>query len=65
MLILAGQVDDMIWMRQRADSAYEVAQMPNAELHAIPSLHGHLVAGDKDPSDTKFINETLKESLAN
>ena len=45
----------MIWMWQRADSAYEVAHMPNAELHPIPSLYGHLAAGGKEAVDTKFI----------
>jgi len=49
---------------QASDSAYEVDHMPNAELRQIPSLYGHLAAGGKDPADTKFINETLKELLA-
>lgn len=49
---------------QAADSAYEVDHMPNAELRPIPSLYGHLAAGNKDPADTKFINKNLKELLA-
>ncbi len=48
---------------QVTDSLYEVEHMPNAELRPIPSLYGHLAAGDKDPTDTKFINEMLKELL--
>lgn len=45
------------------DNAYEVDHMPNAELRVIRSPHGHMSAGDKDPADTKFIDETIKELL--
>lgn len=46
------------------DNEYEVRHMAQAELRVIPSLYGHMAAGDKDPADTKFIDERLKELLA-
>ena len=59
--IMPGETDLYF---QAADSAYEVKHMPNAELRPIPSLYGHLAAGDKDPADTKFINDAINELLA-
>lgn len=46
------------------DNDYEVSQMLNAELRIIDSDYGHMAAGDKDPADTAFIDEQLKELLA-
>ena len=46
------------------DSAYEVEHMPNAELRVIPGVWGHFAGGGLNPADTKFIDESLKELLA-
>ena len=48
------------------DNAYEVRHMPNAELRVIPGVWGHFAGGglDADPTDTKFIDDALKELLA-
>lgn len=46
------------------DNEYEVSQMRNAELRIIDSDYGHMAAADKDPADTKFIDDQLKELLA-
>ncbi len=46
--------------------AYEVRHMPNAELRAIPGVWGHFAGGglDVNQTDTKFIDDALKELLA-
>ena len=48
-----------------ADNEMEVSYMPNAELHVIPSIWGHLAGGPgRNPKDTQFIDTKLKELLA-
>jgi len=40
--------------------------MPSAELRVIPSIWGHLAGGPgRNPADTQFIDDNLKELLAN
>ena len=46
------------------DSAYEVKHMPNAKLRPIPSVWGHSVGGGRNEADTRFIEDALKELLA-
>jgi homoserine O-acetyltransferase/O-succinyltransferase len=46
------------------DNAYEVRHMPNAELRVIPGVWGHFAGGGDNPTDTKFIDDSLKELLA-
>jgi len=48
------------------DNDYEVRHMPNAELRVIPGFWGHFAGGglDADRTDTKFIDDALKELLA-
>jgi homoserine O-acetyltransferase len=46
------------------DNAYEVRHMPNAELRVIPGVWGHFAGGGVNPTDTKFIDDGLKELLA-
>jgi homoserine O-acetyltransferase len=38
--------------------------MPNAELRVIPGVWGHFAGGGVNPTDTKFIDDSLKELLA-
>jgi homoserine O-acetyltransferase len=46
------------------DSEIEVSLMPNAELRIIPSIWGHLAGGPgRNPVDTQFLDEALKELL--
>jgi homoserine O-acetyltransferase/O-succinyltransferase len=45
------------------DNAYEVRHMPNAELRVIPGVWGHFAGGGVNPTDTKFIDDGLKELL--
>jgi homoserine O-acetyltransferase/O-succinyltransferase len=45
------------------DNAYEVAQMPNAELRMVPSVWGHYAGGGRDPADIAFIDQALIELL--
>lgn len=48
-----------------ADSAFEVANMPNATLIPIPSIWGHFAGGPgTNPVDVAFLDEKLKELLA-
>ena len=48
-----------------ADNEMEVSYMPNAQLHVIPSIWGHLAGGPgRNPKDTQFIDTKLKELLA-
>lgn len=46
------------------DSEIEVAHMPNAELHVIPSVWGHMAGGGLNPDDAAFINAALARLLA-
>ncbi len=46
------------------DNAYEVRHMPNAELRVIPGVWGHFAGGGDNPTYIKFINDSLKELLA-
>ncbi|MEM8742104.1 MAG: alpha/beta fold hydrolase [Pseudomonadota bacterium] len=47
------------------DSEIEVAGMPNAELHVIPSVWGHFAGGPGlNPDDVTFVDDKLKELLA-
>ncbi len=47
------------------DNEIEVGQMPSAELRVIPSIWGHLAGGPgRNPADTEFIDNNLKELLA-
>jgi homoserine O-acetyltransferase/O-succinyltransferase len=48
------------------DNDWEVRHMPNAELRVIPGVWGHFAGGglDADQTDTKFIDDALKELLA-
>ena len=46
------------------DNAYEVQHMPNAELRVIPGVWGHFAGAGVNPIDTKFIDDSLKELLA-
>jgi len=47
------------------DNEIEVAHMPNAELRIIPTIWGHIGGGPgRNPADTRFIDDGLKELLA-
>jgi homoserine O-acetyltransferase len=46
------------------DNAYEVERMPNAGLRVIPGIWEHFAGGDLNPKDIAFIDEALKELLA-
>lgn len=46
------------------DSAWEVSQMANAELRAIPSIWGHRAgAPGGDAADIKFVDDAIKDLL--
>ena len=46
------------------DNQIEVQYMPNAEVRVIPSIWGHGAGGPgRNPVDTKFIDDNLKELL--
>ena len=47
-----------------ADSAAEVASLPDAELRPIPSIWGHMAASGLNPVDAAFIDGQLKALLA-
>ena len=48
------------------DSEYEVSKMPNAKLQPMPSIWGHFAGGPGlNPRDVEFLDEALKELLAN
>jgi homoserine O-acetyltransferase len=48
-----------------ADNEIEVSQMPNAELRPIPTNWGHVGGGPgRNPEDTRFIDQALRELLA-
>jgi homoserine O-acetyltransferase len=47
------------------DSVYEVSKMPNAVLRPIESVWGHFAGGPAaNPVDVKFIDDALRELLA-
>ena len=46
------------------DSEIEVAQMPHARLHVIPSIWGHMAGGGINPDDAAFIDAALAQLLA-
>ena len=47
------------------DNELEVVQMPNAELRPIESIWGHLAGGPGfNPSDSKFVDDAIRELLA-
>ena len=46
------------------DSEIEVAHMPDAELHIIPSIWGHMAGGGLNPADAAFIDTALGDLLA-
>ncbi|GIT13818.1 MAG: hypothetical protein CM1200mP35_06380 [Chloroflexota bacterium] len=47
------------------DNQIEVQYMSNAEVRVIPSIWGHGAGGPgRNPVDTKFIDDNLKELLA-
>ena len=48
------------------DEEYAVRHMSRAqaELRVIPGVWGHFAGGGLNPTDTKFIDEALKELLA-
>ena len=43
---------------------YAVSRMKNAELRVIPGVWGHFAGGGLNDVDTKFIDDALKELLA-
>lgn len=47
------------------DSAYEVQHMPNAKLYPIRSIWGHYAGGGRDSAAAAFIDDALKDLLAN
>lgn len=47
------------------DNEYEVKYMPNAELRVIESVWGHFAGGGVNAVDTQFIDDSIKELLAN
>ena len=59
-IVMPGETD--LYFRV-TDNASEVAQMPNAELRAIPSLWGHTAGFGINPPDNEFIDKALKELL--
>lgn len=46
------------------DEEWEVSHMPNAQLRVIPGVWGHFAGGGANPVDTKFIDDGIKEILA-
>ncbi|MHB1669599.1 alpha/beta fold hydrolase [Thiomonas sp.] len=46
------------------DNKREVAQMPSAVCRPIPGVWGHFAGGGANPTDTKYIDNQLKELLA-
>jgi homoserine O-acetyltransferase len=46
------------------DEEYAVSRMKNAELRVIPGVWGHFAGGGLNDVDTKFIDDALKELLA-
>lgn len=60
-LVMPSQTD--LYFRVR-DSELEVEQIPNAKLHPIPSIWGHVAGLAVNPQDNAFINQALSELLA-
>ncbi len=46
------------------DEEYAVKRMPNAQLRVIPGVWGHFAGGGLNPEDIEFIDNGLKELLA-
>ena len=46
------------------DSAAEVACMSNTTLKTVPSIWGHFCGAGINPVDTDFIDQAVKECLA-
>lgn len=46
-----------------ADEAYEVSNMPNAELRVIPGIWGHCAGIGAHKPDADFIDKAVKELL--
>ena len=46
------------------DEEYAVKPMPNAELRVIPGVWGHFAGGGANPTDTAFIDQGLRDLLA-
>lgn len=46
------------------DNEWEVQHMPNAVCRRMPGVWGHFAGGGLNPVDTRLIDETLKEILA-
>lgn len=46
------------------DGEYEASRIPNAEFRPIRSTWGHFAGGGINPVDTKFIDDAIKELLA-
>jgi homoserine O-acetyltransferase/O-succinyltransferase len=46
------------------DNAWEVERMPNAELRVIPGVWGHFAGGGVNDTDTAFIDQGLRDLLA-
>ncbi|MEV0697078.1 alpha/beta fold hydrolase [Saccharopolyspora sp. NPDC050389] len=46
------------------DNEWEQARIPGAELRVIPGAWGHFAGGGLNPVDTAFIDDALKELLA-
>jgi homoserine O-acetyltransferase len=46
------------------DNAWEVEQMPNAELRVIPGIWGHFSNSDLNPACGEFLRQTTRELLA-
>ncbi|MEQ8662234.1 MAG: hypothetical protein RLW62_15575, partial [Gammaproteobacteria bacterium] len=59
-IVMPGETD--LYFRV-ADSAYEVAHMPRAELRPIPSKWGHGAGFGIDPADNAFVDTALRELL--
>ena len=60
-IVLPGATDTYFPAK---DSEEEVAHMPNAELRPIPSIWGHWAGSGKNPADSAFIDQALKDLLA-
>ena len=60
-IVMPGQTDLYF---PPEDNEYEASHMPNAEFRPIPSIWDHFAGGGLNPTDTKFIDDALKELLA-
>lgn len=57
-IVLPGETDLYF---PPADSEYEVANMPNAELRVFPSIFGHFAAGSLNPEDIAHHEKAIRE----